>query len=86
MTSAKILQRRRKERVRSQLRRRKEPLDGRWELLMAERDVLDERIWALDPRTRPALRPPQVEAVSAAGPRDLAPESWDFALDGAVAH
>jgi hypothetical protein len=68
-----------------QLERRKELLDGRWELLMAERDVLDERIWAHDPRARMVPRPPAVRDVPAM-PRDLASESWDFALEGAVAH
>ena len=40
------------ERLIVQLQRRKELLDGRWELLIAERDVLDERIWAHEPRAR----------------------------------
>ncbi|MCA9711220.1 MAG: hypothetical protein KDK70_35610 [Myxococcales bacterium] len=73
------------EKLITQLQRRKELLDGRWELLMAERDVLDERIWAHEPRMQQVPRPPQVSA-SPTRPRDLAPEPWDFALEGVLTH
>lgn len=75
------------ERLIAQLQRRKELLDGRWDLLMAERDVLDERIWALDPRADLAPRPPLVQGRAFGRPRDLAPEPWDFVeLEGMLAH
>lgn len=71
----------------AQLQRRKELLDGRWELLIAERDVLDERIWFHEPRARRIPRPPVVRSRPASGPRDLASEPWDFIeLEGLVAH
>lgn len=75
------------EQLLAQLQRRKELLDGRWELLMAERDVLDERIWSHDPRAHLVPRPPLVQGRPSSCPRDLAPEPWDFGeLEGMLAH
>ena len=74
------------ERLVEQLERRREIVEGRHELLVAERDLLDERIWqgrrsdAVVP-----LRPPVVRG-RACGPRDLAREPWDLeGLEAAVA-
>jgi len=66
------------EALQRQLQRRKEILDGRWKPLMAERDLLDQRIW--DGQTPPSgPKPPVVPTGAAArGPRDLASEPWDF--------
>lgn len=62
-----------------QLQRRREILDGRWELLIAERDLLDERIWQGQAPLSLAPRPPVVpRGRPRHGPRDLAPEPWDF--------
>ncbi len=67
------------ERLIQQLQRRREILDGRWELLIAERDLLDERLWSHRGPTSLVLQPPVVRGVPKPRPRDLAPEPWDFA-------
>lgn len=62
-----------------QLQRRREILDGRWELLIAERDLLDERIWHGQTPRSLGPRPPVVPTGRPTrSPRDLAPEPWDF--------
>ncbi len=66
------------DRLLMQLVRRKEILDGRFELLVAERDLLDEKIW-WGRRSTGSPRPPVVAARAIPrAPRDLARESWDF--------
>lgn len=77
------------ERLVEQLSRRREIVEGRYELLVAERDLLDERIWS--GRQQEAddsvvlLRPPVVRG-RASGPRELAREPWDFdELEAALA-
>jgi hypothetical protein len=62
-----------------QLQRRREILDGRFELLVAERDLLDERIWRQQEPSETGLRAPVVPRGQPPGrPRDLAPEPWDI--------
>ncbi|MCH9685116.1 MAG: hypothetical protein K0V04_27005 [Deltaproteobacteria bacterium] len=71
-----------------QLQRRREILDGRFELLVAERDLLDERLWRdRDGGLGCGPQPPVVgQRMTPPAPRDLAPEAWDFdALDAALA-
>jgi len=68
------------EQLLTHLQRRRELVEGRWELLVAERDLLDERIWRGQQEVgvvwlRP--RPPVVKGRSM-GPKELAREPWDF--------
>lgn len=66
------------ERLVAQLERRREIVEGRYELLVAERDLLDERIWeGQRSESVVPLRPPVVRG-RACGPRDLAREPWDL--------
>lgn len=63
-----------------QLQRRREILDGRFELLVAERDLLDERLWRhQEPRSLVPQPPLVPRGQPSQRPRDLAPEPWDFA-------
>jgi hypothetical protein len=75
------------ERLIEHLQRRRELLDGRFELLVAERDLLDERLWRHHEPSPLQPRPPVVEGGGPSPkPRDLAPEPWDFeALELAMA-
>lgn len=72
-----------------QLQRRKEIVEGRFELLVAERDLLDERIWQGQQQlvgvVRLGPRPPVVRGRYQA-PRELTREPWDFEeLEAALA-
>lgn len=70
-----------------QLQRRKEIVEGRFELLVAERDLLDERIWRgqQEPVVQLGPRPPVVRGRSI-GPRELTREPWDIEeLEAALA-
>lgn len=67
------------ERLIEQLERRRELISGRWELLMAQRDLLDERIWSARYEVPvDGLQPPVIKATTRYVPRDLASEPWDF--------
>ena len=76
------------QRLVEQLARRREIAEGRHELLVAERDLLDERIWH-GQQTESVVslrpRPPRVQGRSST-PRELAREPWDLEeLEAALA-
>ncbi|MEX1365207.1 MAG: hypothetical protein AB1Z98_18920 [Nannocystaceae bacterium] len=76
------------ERLVEQLERRRELVEGRYELLVAERDLLDERIWhgRRDDAVVPLMPRPPVVRDRAIPPRELAREPWDLeVLEAALA-